>query len=118
MRQYCTSTATTPKVGGELCFPTLRSLTRVWTSLSDVARAVKVAYSYRNFFRKDIIIDLMCYRRWGHNELDEPSYTSPNMYKLIRNRSSVPKMYEEKLIVSVPAAVGRPRALIVLLIAE
>ncbi|KAG8904913.1 hypothetical protein FRB99_001011 [Tulasnella sp. 403] len=64
----------------------------------DVARAVEVAFNYRNFFRKDIIIDLMCYRQWGHNELDEPSYTSPAMYKLIRNRASVPKMYEEKLV--------------------
>ncbi|KIO24447.1 hypothetical protein M407DRAFT_212813 [Tulasnella calospora MUT 4182] len=64
----------------------------------DVARAVNIAFAYRNFFRKDIIIDLMCYRQWGHNELDEPSYTSPKMYKLIRSRPSVPKMYEEKLI--------------------
>ncbi|KAG8901561.1 hypothetical protein FRC00_006297 [Tulasnella sp. 408] len=64
----------------------------------DVARAVNIAFAYRNFFRKDIIIDLMCYRQWGHNELDEPSYTSPKMYKLIRSRPSVPKMFEEKLI--------------------
>ncbi|KAG9009165.1 hypothetical protein FRB90_008510, partial [Tulasnella sp. 427] len=64
----------------------------------DVARAVNIAFAYRNFFRKDIIIDLMCYRQWGHNELDEPSYTSPKMYKHIRSRPSVPKMYEEKLI--------------------
>ncbi|KAG8920567.1 hypothetical protein FRC02_000832, partial [Tulasnella sp. 418] len=64
----------------------------------EVSRAVETAFQYRNFFRKDIIVDLMCYRRWGHNELDEPSYTSPGMYKLIRSRSSVPKVYEEKLI--------------------
>ncbi|KAG8855335.1 hypothetical protein FRB96_007133 [Tulasnella sp. 330] len=64
----------------------------------DVSRAVQIAFSYRNFFRKDVIIDLMCYRRWGHNELDEPGYTSPNMYKRIRNRDSVPKLYENKLI--------------------
>ncbi|KAG8960422.1 hypothetical protein FRC03_006542 [Tulasnella sp. 419] len=64
----------------------------------EVSRAVETAFQYRKFFRKDIIVDLMCYRRWGHNELDEPSYTSPGMYKLIRSRSSVPKVYEEKLI--------------------
>jgi probable 2-oxoglutarate dehydrogenase E1 component DHKTD1 len=39
----------------------------------------------------------MCYRRWGHNELDEPAFTQPRMYDNIRLRTSVPKMYEEKL---------------------
>ncbi len=43
--------------------------------------------------------------RRGHNELDEPSYTSPKMYKLIRNRPSVPKAYEEQLIVSTVFAI-------------
>lgn len=38
-------------------------------------RAVDIAFQYRNMFRKDVIIDLICYRRWGHNELDEPGYT-------------------------------------------
>lgn len=41
----------------------------------DVVRAVDIAFQYRNMFRKDVIIDLICYRRWGHNELDEPGYT-------------------------------------------
>lgn len=41
----------------------------------DVVRAMDIAFQYRNMFRKDIIIDLICYRRWGHNELDEPGYT-------------------------------------------
>lgn len=40
----------------------------------------------------------MCYRRWGHNELDEPAFTQPFMYSNIRPRPSVPKMYEEKLL--------------------
>ncbi|TFY68504.1 hypothetical protein EVJ58_g984 [Rhodofomes roseus] len=64
----------------------------------DVARAVDVAFKYRNHFRKDIIVDLLVYRRWGHNELDEPSFTQPLMYEKIRSRSSVPALYEKQLI--------------------
>ncbi|CAO3589764.1 unnamed protein product [Absidia cylindrospora] len=63
----------------------------------DVARAMDVVFEYRNKFKKDIILDLMCYRRWGHNELDEPAFTQPQMYDNIRLRTSVPKLYEEKL---------------------
>jgi probable 2-oxoglutarate dehydrogenase E1 component DHKTD1 len=62
-----------------------------------VVRAVDTAFRYRQMFRKDIIIDLICYRRWGHNELDEPGYTQPKMYEKIRNRSSVPGLYEKKV---------------------
>jgi len=62
-----------------------------------VVRAVDIAFRYRQMFRKDIIIDLICYRRWGHNELDEPAYTQPKMYEKIRNRSSVPALYEARL---------------------
>ncbi|CAL1698812.1 unnamed protein product [Somion occarium] len=64
----------------------------------DVARAVEVAFKYRNYFRKDVIIDLIVYRRWGHNELDEPAFTQPLMYEKIRSRRSVPSLYEEQLI--------------------
>ncbi|EIM89258.1 dehydrogenase E1 and transketolase domain-containing protein 1 [Stereum hirsutum FP-91666 SS1] len=64
----------------------------------DVARAVETAFKYRNHFRKDVIIDLLVYRRWGHNELDEPAFTQPLMYEQIRSRKSVPTLYEEKLV--------------------
>ncbi|CAO3643394.1 unnamed protein product [Mucor fragilis] len=64
----------------------------------DVAKALDMVFEYRNKFRKDIILDLMCYRRWGHNELDEPAFTQPVMYNNIRHRTSVPKLYEKKLI--------------------
>ncbi|KAJ3185915.1 hypothetical protein HDU85_000827 [Gaertneriomyces sp. JEL0708] len=64
----------------------------------DVARATAIAHEYRNKFRKDVIIDLIAYRRMGHNELDEPAFTQPLMYKNIRGRKSVPKLYEEKLV--------------------
>ncbi|CUA77588.1 dehydrogenase E1 and transketolase domain containing 1 [Rhizoctonia solani] len=64
----------------------------------DVYRALKVAFEYRNFFRKDVIVDLITYRRWGHNELDEPAFTQPQMYHKIRTRQSVPQIYEQKLV--------------------
>lgn len=63
----------------------------------DVALASQIAFEYRNKFRKDVIIDLVTYRRMGHNELDEPAYTQPAMYSVIRARKSVPKVYEEQL---------------------
>ncbi|KAF8575257.1 dehydrogenase E1 and transketolase domain-containing protein 1 [Ramaria rubella] len=66
----------------------------------DVVRAMEVAFKYRNSFRKDIVVDLMVYRRWqvGHNELDEPAFTQPLMYQKIRSRKSVPALYEERLV--------------------
>ncbi|KAI9320536.1 oxoglutarate dehydrogenase, E1 component [Dichotomocladium elegans] len=64
----------------------------------DVARAMDLVFEYRNKFKKDIILDLMCYRRWGHNELDEPAFTQPLMYKRIRQHDSVLKSYERKLL--------------------
>ncbi|KAL4072369.1 thiamine diphosphate-binding protein [Scleroderma yunnanense] len=64
----------------------------------DVIRAIEVAFKYRNHFRKDIVIDLLVYRRWGHNELDEPAFTQPLMYQKIRARRSVPELYEDKLV--------------------
>ncbi|KAI8913998.1 thiamine diphosphate-binding protein [Powellomyces hirtus] len=64
----------------------------------DVAYATAIAFEYRNKFRKDVIIDLIAYRRMGHNELDEPSFTQPAMYKNIRGRPSVPKLYEQQLM--------------------
>ncbi|KAI9095871.1 thiamine diphosphate-binding protein [Phlyctochytrium arcticum] len=64
----------------------------------DVARATQIAIQYRNKFHKDVIIDMIAYRRMGHNELDEPGFTQPLMYKNIRGRKSVPRVYEEKLV--------------------
>ncbi|KAL4266844.1 alpha-ketoglutarate dehydrogenase family protein [Pleurotus pulmonarius] len=63
----------------------------------DVAHAMDIAIKYRDHFRKDIIVDLLVYRRW-HNELDVPDFTSPLMYEKIRSRRSVPQLYEDKLI--------------------
>ncbi|XP_061106928.1 2-oxoadipate dehydrogenase complex component E1 [Conger conger] len=64
----------------------------------DVLRATRLAVEYQRRFRKDVIVDLLCYRQWGHNELDEPSFTNPAMYKIIRSRKSIPDLYAERLI--------------------
>ncbi|MET0839444.1 MAG: thiamine pyrophosphate-dependent enzyme, partial [Marmoricola sp.] len=53
---------------------------------------------YRQAFNKDVVIDLVCYRRRGHNEGDDPSYTQPLMYDLIEQKRSVRKLYTESLI--------------------
>lgn len=64
----------------------------------EVLRAARLAVDYQRQFRKDIILDLICYRQWGHNELDEPFFTNPAMYKIIRSRQSVPDSYSDQLI--------------------
>uniref|UniRef100_A0A8C0YIY3 2-oxoadipate dehydrogenase complex component E1 n=1 Tax=Cyprinus carpio carpio TaxID=630221 RepID=A0A8C0YIY3_CYPCA len=64
----------------------------------EVLRATRLAVEYQRRFRKDVIIDLLCYRQWGHNELDEPFFTNPAMYKIIRSRKSIPDSYADQLI--------------------
>ena len=63
-----------------------------------VVNAAKIACKYRDKFKKDIVIDLFCYRRRGHNEADDPSATQPLMYKKISEHPSVLKQYEQDLI--------------------
>lgn len=63
-----------------------------------VVRAARIAFKYQRQFRKDVFVDLNCFRRWGHNELDDPTITNPLMYKIIQNRASIPDRYVEKLI--------------------
>ena len=63
-----------------------------------VVRVAELAYEYRQTFNKDVVIDLVCYRRRGHNEGDDPSMTQPLMYDLIDSKRSVRKLYTESLI--------------------
>ena len=63
-----------------------------------VVNAAKIACKYRNKFKKDIVIDLFCYRRRGHNEADDPSATQPLMYKKISEHPTVLKQYEQALL--------------------
>jgi 2-oxoglutarate dehydrogenase E1 component len=58
----------------------------------------KVATDYRMRFNKDVVIDLVCYRRHGHNEADEPAATQPMMYKKVRARKTTRELYAEKLV--------------------
>ena len=61
-------------------------------------RVARLAFDYRQRFAKDVVIDMICYRRHGHNEGDDPSYTQPLMYKKIDARRSVRKLYTETLV--------------------
>ncbi|MGH3457660.1 multifunctional oxoglutarate decarboxylase/oxoglutarate dehydrogenase thiamine pyrophosphate-binding subunit/dihydrolipoyllysine-residue succinyltransferase subunit [Aeromicrobium sp.] len=61
-------------------------------------RIARLAYEYRKEFNKDIVIDLVCYRRRGHNEGDDPSFTQPLMYDTINGKKSVRKLYTEALV--------------------
>ena len=63
-----------------------------------VTYAAKIATEYRMKFHKPVVIDMFCYRRFGHNEGDEPAFTQPKMYKAIRAHKTVVQLYAERLI--------------------
>ncbi|MEW8097075.1 MAG: 2-oxoglutarate dehydrogenase E1 component [Candidatus Thiodiazotropha endolucinida] len=63
-----------------------------------VVYVTRLALEFRMRFRKDVVIDVICYRRLGHNEADEPAVTQPEMYKKIRNRPTIRTLYAEKLV--------------------
>lgn len=63
-----------------------------------VVRVAQLAFEYRQTFNKDVVIDLVCYRRRGHNEGDDPSMSNPEMYRIIDSKRSVRKLYTEELI--------------------
>ena len=61
-------------------------------------RVARLAFAFRQAFHKDVVIDMVCYRRMGHNEGDDPRLTQPRMYERIDNRRTVRKLYTETLI--------------------
>ena len=63
-----------------------------------VPHAAKVATEFRQKFRKDVVIDIICYRRFGHNEGDEPMFTNPLMYKKIKQQKTSLTLYTERLV--------------------
>lgn len=63
-----------------------------------VVKVCKLAIEYRQRFQKDVVVDLFCYRRHGHNELDQPMFTQPHMYNVIKQHDTPLKIYSNKLI--------------------
>ncbi|MEM9576458.1 MAG: 2-oxoglutarate dehydrogenase E1 component [Pseudomonadota bacterium] len=63
-----------------------------------VVHAAKVATEFRQKFHKDVVIDIFCYRRFGHNEGDEPMFTNPIMYKKIKGHKTTLSLYTERLV--------------------
>ena len=64
----------------------------------EAVRVIRMALEFRQTFAQDVVIDLVCYRRWGHNEGDDPSYSHPTMYDKISKKLSVRKSYTQDLI--------------------
>ncbi|HRX90127.1 MAG TPA: 2-oxoglutarate dehydrogenase E1 component [Steroidobacteraceae bacterium] len=77
-----------------------------------VVYVARLALRYRQQFRKDVVIDLVCYRRHGHNEADEPAATQPVMYDVIRKHATARKLYAERLIAANAIAADEAEALI------
>jgi len=67
-------------------------------SMDDVANTFRIAAQYRQKFGRDVVIDLVGYRKMGHNELDQPSYTQPLMYAIVKNMNPVRNVYRQQLV--------------------
>src|SRR5678815_1960423 len=63
-----------------------------------VVHAARLAIAFREQFKCDVFIDLWCYRRHGHNEVDEPGFTQPVMYRQIQQHASVRELYSQQLV--------------------
>src|SRR5436190_6897254 len=73
-------------------------VTGVQTCALPIFRAIRVAFDYREEFARDAVVDVVCYRRWGHNETDEPAYTQPLLYRKIQGHPSVRERYGRLLV--------------------
>ena len=63
-----------------------------------VVHAARIATEFRQLFHKDVVIDMICYRRFGHNEADEPAFTQPLMYRVIKDHATTLQLYSKKLV--------------------
>jgi 2-oxoglutarate dehydrogenase E1 component len=77
-----------------------------------VVFVTRLALRYRQKFHKDVVIDLVCYRRLGHNESDEPAATQPTMYQVIRQHATVRKLYADRLVSEGVLAADEPQKLV------
>ncbi len=77
-----------------------------------VVFVTRLAHDYRQKFKRDVVIDLVCYRRHGHNEADEPAATQPLMYKVIRARKTTRELYAESLVARGVVSVADAKALV------
>ena len=117
LRGYRTGGTIHVVINNQVGFTTAPSNSRSSTYSTDVARMVQapifhvngddpeacvrvaeLAFEYRQKFNKDVVIDMVCYRRRGHNEGDDPSMTQPLMYQLIESKKSVRRLYNEALV--------------------
>ncbi|HEX4872348.1 MAG TPA: 2-oxoglutarate dehydrogenase E1 component [Nevskiaceae bacterium] len=77
-----------------------------------VVFVTRLAMDYRNEFKSDVIVDICCYRRLGHNEADEPSVTSPQMYEAVKKHPTTLALYSKKLVEEGAVAAGEPEELV------
>jgi 2-oxoglutarate dehydrogenase E1 component len=116
---YCTGGTIHLVINNQIGFTTLPSDSRSTIYATDIARMVqapifhvngddpeasirvlRLAFDYRQQFGRDVVIDMICYRRHGHNETDDPAYTQPIMYRKIEKLPSVATQYGERLVAS------------------
>jgi 2-oxoglutarate dehydrogenase E1 component len=114
---FCTGGTVNIVINNQIGFTTKPKDARSTTYATDVARMLEVpifhvngddpeallyvarlSMEYRQKFKKDVIIDIVCYRKYGHNESDEPAFTQPEMYRLIKDHASPHQVYAQRLI--------------------
>jgi len=114
---YCTGGTIHLVINNQIGFTTLPDNSRSTAYATDIARMVQspifhvngddpeacirvanMAFAYRQNFGRDVVIDMVCYRRHGHNEADDPAYTQPVLYRLIEQHASVATQYGKKMM--------------------
>ncbi len=127
---FCTGGTIHIIVNNQIGFTTAPSAARSSPYPSDVAKGVqapifhvngddpeavvavaRIAAEYRREFKKDVVVDLFCYRRHGHNEGDEPAFTQPLMYRTIARHPTTRQIYAARLVAEGILAEGEPEAI-------